>query len=138
MTATCDSVSADDLPPRLAQLAELIGLTATLRLVEARGGTVVYVPDVATTEHWLARLLGIAALERLVRAYPRDFIPVDRAAAALRAARDRHIVARHRDGQSTASLALDYHLTQRQVFNILARGGMSDDSQPDLFQGVTR
>ena len=138
MTATFDSVSADDLPPRLAQLAELIGLTATLRLVDARGGTVVYVPDVATTEHWLARLLGIEVLAKLVKAYPRDFMHIDRAAGALRAARDRHIVARHRDGQSTASLALDYQLTQRQVFNILARTGTPDDTQPDLFQTATR
>jgi len=138
MTATFDSVVADDLPPRLAQLAELIGLPATLRLVEARGGTSIYVPDVATTDHWLARLLGIEAMLQLVGAYPRDYMHIDRAAAALRAARDRHIVSRHRAGESTASLALTYGLTQRQVFNILARACAGDDSEPDLFQSAAR
>lgn len=131
-------IDVSDLPPRLAALAGLIGLSATLRLVEARGGTRIYVPDMASAEHWLARLLGLTALQQLVAEHARDYIELDRAAAALRAARDRKIVADHAGGTSTATLALENGLTQRQVFNILARAADVDVDEPDLFQQQVR
>jgi hypothetical protein len=131
---TLHQVDANDLPPRLAALAALIGLPATLRLVEARGGTRIYVPDIANHDHWLARLLGLPALQALVAEHARDYLELDRAASALRAARDRQIIIDVREGASTASVALQCGLTQRQVFNILARTHVATDDQPDLFQ----
>lgn len=127
-----DAIDIADLPPRLAELAGIVGLPATLRLVECRGGTKIYVPDRATDGHWLARIIGLAALQKLVSARGRDTLEVDRAAAAVRAARDREIIARHDAGTSTAALALDCGLTQRQIFSILARNGTPLD-QLDMF-----
>lgn len=126
------SVDIADLPPRLAELAALIGLAATLRLVECRGGTKIYVPDRATADHWLVRIIGLPALQQLVAEHRRDMLELDRAVAALRAARDREIIARHAAGESTAKLALEYGLTQRQIFSILARVARPCD-QPDMF-----
>lgn len=127
------AIDQGDLPPRLAQLAETIGLSATLALVECRGGTKIYVPEHAAPEHWLARIIGLPALQRLVAVHRCDMLEVDRAAAAVRAARDRDIVARYATGhESTAVLALASGLTQRQIFNILARSGSVRD-EPDLF-----
>ncbi|MCP1375370.1 hypothetical protein [Dyella lutea] len=125
-------IDAADLPPRLAELAELIGLPATLRLVEARGGTRVYVPDTASADHWLVPLIGLPALQQLVAHRPREYLELDRAAAALRAARDRKIIADHAAGASTTKIALECRLTQRQVFNILARAE-PEAPEPDLF-----
>ncbi|WP_424682939.1 hypothetical protein [Frateuria sp. YIM B11624] len=134
--AALGQVDAGDLPPRLAALAQVIGLPATLRLVEARGGTRFYVPEQATTDHWLAPLIGPGALALLVQHYGREYLELDRAAAALRAARDRQIVADAREGASTATIALQCGLTQRQVFNILARANVGAPAldQPDLFE----
>lgn len=132
MTRMSLALDAGDLPPRLAQLAETIGLAATLRLVECRGGTKIYVPESATAEHWLARTIGVAALQKLVDAYRGDMLEIDRAAAAVRAARDREIIARYAAGESTATLALAFGLTQRQIFNILARVARPID-QADMF-----
>lgn len=132
--AELQQIDASDLPPRLAELASVIGLPATLRLVEARGGTRIYVPDTVTSDSWLARLIGLIPFEALVKHYRREFLVLDRAAAALRAVRDRRIIADHAEGASTASLALECGLTQRQVFNILAQGDKASTSQPDLFQ----
>ena len=129
-----DQVVASDLPPRLAALAALIGLPATLRLVEARGGTRIYVPDEASNDHWLARLIGLPALQHLVAQHARDYLELDRGASALRAVRDRQIVADAQGGASTATLALECGLTQRQVFNILARANGHVDDEPDLFR----
>ena len=126
------AIDANDLPPRLAQLAGTIGLAATLRLVECRGGTRIYVPETATPEHWLARIIGLPALQTLVESHRCDMLDIDRAAAAVRAARDREIIARYAAGESTAALALACNLTQRQIFNILARNPMALD-QPDMF-----
>jgi hypothetical protein len=127
-------VDAGDLPPRLAELAQVIGLPATLRLVEARGGTRIYVPEQATPDHWLVPLIGLPALQQLVGVHAREYLELDRAAAALRAARDRHIVAQVRAGASTATIALQCALTQRQVFNILARADTDAVDEPDLFR----
>lgn len=127
-------IEAADLPPRLAELAGVIGLAATLRLVEARGGTRVYVPEAANDDHWLMRLIGRGPFERLVAWRPREHVELDRAAGALRAARDRQILAEHQAGASSSALALQYGLTQRQIFNILARSSADeDDATPDLF-----
>jgi len=134
--AAIGQVDAGDLPPRLAALAQVIGLPATLRLVEARGGTRVYVPEQAPPDHWLARLIGPGAFALLVQHYGREYLELDRAAAALRATRDRQIVIDAREGASTATIALQCGLTQRQVFNILARAnaGAPALDQPDLFK----
>lgn len=126
-------VDATDLPPRLRALADVIGLPATLRLVEARGGTRIYVPEEASADHWLAQLVGEPALQQLVSHHAREYLELDRAAAALRAARDRQIVALASHGASTASIALQFALTQRQVFNILARAADGRPPEPDLF-----
>lgn len=122
-----------DLPPRLAELAGAIGLAATLALVEARGGTRLYIPERAAPEHWLARTIGPDAFRRLAADYAGEQLEIDRAAGAVRAARDRAIRAAADAGASTAKLALDYGLTQRQIFTILARGANNDSPQADLF-----
>lgn len=134
MNAQLHMVDAGDLPPRLAELAQVIGLPATLRLVEARGGTRIYVPEQATDDHWLVPLIGLPALQQLAATHAREYLELDRAAAALRAARDRHIVAQVQAGASTAKIALQCGLTQRQVFNILARADTDTTDTPDLFR----
>lgn len=131
-------VAATDLPPRLTELVGVIGLPATLRLVEARGGTRFYVPAKASPDHWLTSLIGLEALQALVRARAADMVELDRADAAMRAARDRIMREAHASGSaSTSMLALQYGLTQRQVFNILARDGRHALDQLDMFQDAS-
>lgn len=56
-----------------------IGYTATTALVAWYGGTVLYIPRVANTDHPLCKLLGMPAFIRLIKAFDgaeRDvFIP---------------------------------------------------------------
>ena len=126
-------VDLSDLSPRLGTLAEIIGLAEALRLVEKRGGTRIYIPEVADPDHWLADVIGTSSLANLVKHYARESIEIDRGCAALRAVRDRLIICRYSEGRaSTAALALEFGLTQRQIFNILARDASVLD-QMDLF-----
>lgn len=128
-----DQVDLADLSPRLASLAEIIGLAEALHLVEKRGGTRIYIPESAEPDHWLVDVIGVDALANLVSHYARESIEIDRGCAALRAVRDRLIIERYSQGRaSTAALALEFGLTQRQIFNILARDGNILD-QMDLF-----
>lgn len=46
-------VDVKDLPPFARELVALIGFSATIRLVEARPGIPLYVPDVMFPEHQL-------------------------------------------------------------------------------------
>lgn len=52
------TIQADDLPEDLAEIAELIGLEALLRLVELRGGEPLYLPK--------RERLAIAARDRAI------------------------------------------------------------------------
>lgn len=109
------------LSPRLAELSQIIGLPAALSLVAERGGTRIYVPSSATSEHWLASVIGLNGLERLVAAYACDYLDIDRATTVERAARNHRIVTERRAGATVGALALKYKLTARQIANILAR-----------------
>lgn len=49
------------LSPLLQELAELIGLEATLKLTEQRGGSRFSIPTRPGPEHWLTQLIGADA-----------------------------------------------------------------------------
>lgn len=49
------------LPALLAEIAQVAGLDAALKLAEARGGTEIYVPAEAPAGHWLAETVGLEA-----------------------------------------------------------------------------
>lgn len=53
------------LPKLLSELAEVIGLEATLKLAVAKGGTQIYVPAAVEPDHWLVDLLGLKAASAL-------------------------------------------------------------------------
>lgn len=126
------TVEARYLPRILQDLAEIIGLAATLRLVEAYGGVRLYVPKRFDPDHPIVKLIGHAPAVLLVEAYGGEaHFDIPRAIAATRAVRDNGI-RRDRDfGASHRELALRNGLTERQIRNIL--GDEEDDRQVGLF-----
>ena len=54
----------------LEDLGAVIGFTATLRLVALRPGATLWVPNEYLTGHALAKIIGEAAMVRLVQHYP--------------------------------------------------------------------
>lgn len=109
-----------DLPPVFRDVAEAIGLPAALALVERWGGVPVWVPKQVTSEHPLVELLGLEAAGKLSELYGGDYLRVPRCARAVRLARDAEIQRRYRNGQTAKKLALQYHLTERQIWNIVS------------------
>lgn len=109
------------LPPSLHELVNLIGLRATMALVEHWGGIRVYVPEHADAEHPFVKRLGREAANRLCREYARETLSVPRAYHALKAAlyrqmRDDY----HRGSKSAAELAREHGMTERWVYAIVS------------------
>lgn len=128
-------LSVDDLPASLLDLVELIGLAATLNLVERFGGLIqLYVPRDIEPGHPIAQAIGITAARKLAKEYGTDCLRnIPRCAEGLRRIRNGEIRARH-PNESAAALALAYGLTERQIWTILAEGrAAGDDKQAALF-----
>lgn len=65
-----------ELPPEIARLIDMIGEEATLRFVEAHGGTRVHIRLGRTSRNGLADLLGAAAASALAEAFGGEYLRV--------------------------------------------------------------
>lgn len=126
-------IEARYLPGVLQEIAELIGLPGTLKLVETYGGVRLYVPKKIDAAHDLSRLIGLEQATALAEIYGgEDHFDIPRAVAATRAVRDARIRADRADGMTHRELALRNGLTERQIRNILG-DEPEDDRQVGLF-----
>lgn len=121
MLHSCD-ITISDLPDSLQDVAQTIGLAAALRLVDAYGGlTRLYIPQAIPTDHHLVRTIGANAAQALCKVYGGDELRnIPRCTAAIRKVRDAEIRVRRSKGVAAARLALEYGLTERQIWTILA------------------
>jgi len=106
------------LPDTLRDLLQLIGLAATVRLLERRGGCSLHVPGRMHSTHHLVMLLGEDTAHKLSTRYSKDRIILPKLDTLLRAARDQEIKKRRMNGESPKVLAEEYWLTDRQIRNI--------------------
>lgn len=126
-------IEARYLPSILQDMAELIGLPATLKLVEAYGGVRLYIPKRFDPDHPLVKLVGHAHAAKLCESYGGELhFDIPRAVAATRAARDARMRNDRSLGATHRELALRYVLTERQIRNILG-DEEEDDRQAGLF-----
>ena len=127
-----DLPDIDLLPLVLRDIAALIGLPATMRLVEAYGGTRLYVPKRFDPDHPLVKLLGHDNAARLVEQYGgSEHFDIPFAARAVRALRDREIRRQGARGMTRRELAIRNRISERHIRRIV--GGETDDSQGSLF-----
>ncbi len=122
----------DSMPAMAREIAGLIGMPDTLRLVEALGGTTFPVPKRGNKLGelrfcMLEQAVGVVASDILCKQYGGTNLYIPRCADALRRARDTEII-RHfdteiRTGRTgtevVAELALRYRICDRRVWNIL-------------------
>lgn len=128
-----DHVDLSHLPAVAQDLALVIGLRNTMRLVEAFGGTTFPVPKRETKLGelrfaTLASVIGAEAAEALVRRYGGTDLYFPRCVDALRRLRDASIIREYEEITKTASgneavqrLARQHQLSDRHIFNILKR-----------------
>lgn len=130
---TLEHAELSSLPATARDMAEVIGLRKTLRLVEALGGTTFPVPKRETKLgelrfNVLADVIGVDAADILVRRYGSTDLYIPRCAEALRRARDA-VICREYDrliqtmsgNEAVQRLARTHRLSDRHIFNILKR-----------------
>lgn len=125
-----------DLPEQAAEIRELIGWPATLALVEAFGGIGIVVPRQYDADCQLAQLLGEEATQALIGRYGGDTLYIAKLHRAMMAARNIEIDRRFSDPKNPVpawKLALEYRLSERQIWNILKDPSTLRDHQPGLF-----
>ena len=126
-------LSTELLPQVLQDFVRLIGLAATMILVEHFGGRRLYIPANPHPDHHLAKLIGLDNLVKLSRVYGlEDHFDIPKAERALRAVRDQKIRSEY-GPKSTSTLAREHNLTERQIWNIVGRQATSSADQDELF-----
>lgn len=124
------TIQPGDLPESLREVLELVGLAGVMLLVERFGGVRIFIPKQVGREHVLVWTLGWEMARLLCRHFGGETINVPRASRAMQSLRNRHLVARHRQGATVRELAQSSGLTERRVYAILAQFSRSDGPPP--------
>jgi hypothetical protein len=105
----------------LDDVCHLVGFSATIRLIEWHGGGHIYVPDQATPDHPLAKLMGESALRALCDEFGGQmvWVPAD-VAGQHRAALDqkKQVARRYLKGEGSDTIAQALDISRRQVQRI--------------------
>lgn len=109
------------LPPKLREIAEVVGVPAAIKLAEHWPGVRLFVPATMTPEHPVALAVGLTAAEELSHRYGGETITMPKADAYRRRLRDAKIVEEYSQGKSGRDLALKYGLHENHVYALIAR-----------------
>lgn len=124
-------IAVEDLPPSLVSMVELIGFSATLKLIQRWPGVRLYIPQQIGPEHEIAQCIGHRAATRLAKHLGNEVITIARAAQAMRAARNRKIIKESRT-KSARQQALEYGMTERQIWFIRSAAAEEESPQGKL------
>lgn len=116
------------LPPQIRLLSDCMGLPATLRLLQAKGGTQYNVPMCGDNSPILIAIVGLVAARALSAEYGGQTLSVPKLDKVLTQLRNRMIVTAA-ETSSLTELARQHQLTTRQISNILA-ACRNDDASP--------
>lgn len=128
-----------DLPPQMARILELIGWDATLRLINRYGGCYILPTrcarrnDSGSGNAQLVLLIGENAYNKLAAEYDGTRVYCAKCDDAMRKIRNMEISRRYVAGESAATLAIEYRLSERQIWFILKDQATLRVDQPDLF-----
>jgi len=107
----------------LAEIADLLGTEAAIKIATARGGTTIFIPANPDDEHWLVMLLGRDTATALCKHYAtygsRGFgtrIHIPFGPTSTREAKAALVRSLIRDGKSSTEIALTAHVSERTVF----------------------
>ena len=126
MATLLDSQDLALLPASVQHLVSIIGLTATLKLVELRGGGFLVTPKKANfVTHWLVAHIGSRAVQCLAQQYDGEQIEIPRChrtiCALERCEREAAIKADIAAGLKKGDIARKYRMTHRGLNMLLQR-----------------
>ncbi|RHW17180.1 hypothetical protein D1610_11565 [Sphingomonas gilva] len=124
----------------LGEITQVIGPDAARKLVDALGGTDLYIPKLIGRHNPIMVAIGPAASARLAEYYHGRVIKLPKAHARRQRALELARQAKESGGEiRIADVALATDFTERHIYRMLARDeadsdGDADDGQPDLFE----
>lgn len=117
------------LPRSVQEIADVIGRDAALRLVEALprsfapsrpyGRAVLYVPKSIRADHELVGMIGWDLATKLARMFGGEILQPSKCFGLRSNERNNTIRAMRASGCSTQSIAREFHMSDRQVRNIV-------------------
>jgi hypothetical protein len=136
-------VSVSWLPEVLAEIAEVAGLDAALKLAESHGGTRKRFPaEMPKGRHWLSECVGAVAAAQIC-AYFRQgsgsgrfrgvYLLIPRGPTGTIAVARRRMAQALEEGKSAAEAARLAGMTERTAYRARARSRGRDDKQGSLF-----
>jgi hypothetical protein len=120
------------IPESLDEVIGIIGITSTLKLVEAFGGTSIRIPSRRNLNESnpLAQVIGMDALLGLITKIGVGiYLYIPRCTSSMRLKRDQQIVALSAT-LSVEALARKFNLSDRQIWSILKKTPVDDQHAP--------
>lgn len=130
-----DSATLALLPPRLREIAGVVGVDATLKLAaSALGGLRLYVPKVMGDDHPIAKAIGLGKAQLLCKHYQGAEIALPRGVQYRRSLVRARALERYYGGESASSVASDLDLHEITIYNWAGEDKRaSTTEQPGLF-----
>lgn len=108
------------LPPKLAQIAEVIGVDAALKLSAAHPGIRIYVPKQLPENHDLCVVLGVETARRFCQVYGGGDLVIPMARQAHREKLNQVILDELDAGTPAPELARKYGVHQFSIYQLAA------------------
>ncbi len=112
-----DSAVLALLPPRLQEIAGVVGVDATLKLAAASGGLRLFIPAKIHAQHPIAKAIGIDKAKLLSRRYASECIALPRGQAYRRSLVRQRALERYYAGESARQVASDLELHEITIYN---------------------
>lgn len=119
------------LPPRLREIADVIGVPAVLALSEGWPGVRLFIPNEIPPHHPIALKIGLEAALKLSYLCAGNTIGIPRNHRLLRARLRAEVLARFHADESASKLAREYGLHEFTIYRWA--GAVKNDRQPELF-----
>ena len=110
-----EAISLDSLPLLVQDISEIIGIKATLKIVEYYQGCTLNVPQKASPDQLLVKIIGMQNAEKFIYVYQGNKLDIPKCDAAIRELRNRIIF---KSKKTQSELAKTWSLTTRQIRNI--------------------
>lgn len=129
-----DSAILALMPPRLREIADVVGVDATLALTQAVGGLRLHVPASVDADHPIAQAMGLEKAQALCKAFGLHYFPVPRGHLYKLALVRTRALERYYGGEPAASVAKDLGLHEITIYNWAgAEKRAMTSTQPGLF-----
>lgn len=109
------------LPPTWKRIASIIPVTDVLKIIEAFGGTQLYIPSDRKRSANLEGVIGRTSVEKLSKIYGGDNIYVTSGARLRYSARKKMISSLRKKGWTVSRIARHLNVSERTVYSHIAK-----------------